>query len=278
MESVARIIYGSFLGISAIALLGGLIVLGQVSEKSFSEPVIYIAASLILYATGWIARYLMTGNKSTILTIFPNAIKGVPWFIREVAPKSLATLSYILCFCFAAVSPIVGLDVIDRTPRNSFGSFTFVILACISASLFFFIIGWAIRHLTLGEGSFHSKLATLKTELSTVMLEILRWWGILFRAIFIFSIGIGGYLWLDPQPLGDVPFSQLTLNKVFSNLFAVILSVGCFIWFVNFPKQKKKPESPNDDPYVIWRMFSLLFMFLTALIAAATAAFIVVWT
>lgn len=278
MESIARIIYGSFLGISAIALLGGLIVLGQVSEKSFSEPVIYIAASLILYATGWIARYLMTGNKSTILTIFPNAIKGVPWFIHEVAPKSLATLSYILFFCFAGVSPIVGLDVIDRASRNSFGSLTVIILACILASLFFFIIGWAIRHLTIGDGSFHSKLATLKAELSTIMLKILRWWGMLFRAILIFSIGIGGYFWLDPQPLGDVPFSQLTLNKVFSNIFALLLGIGCFCWFVKFLKQKKKPESPNDDPYVMWGMFSLLFMFLAALIAAATAVFIVFWT
>lgn len=273
MESVARIIYGSFLGISAIALLGGLSVLSQASEKSFSDPAIYIAASLALYTTGWIARYLMTGNKSTILTIFPNAIKGVPWFIREVAPKSLATLSYILFFCFAGVSPIVGLDVIDRTPRNSFGSFTFVILACISASLFFFIIGWAIRHLTIGDGSFHSKLATLKTELSVIMLKILRWWGMLFRAVLIFSIGIGGYLWLDPQPLGDVPFSQLTLNKVFSNIFALFLGIGCFCWFVKFPKQKKKPESPNDDPYVMWGMFGLLFMFLATLIGLAMTFF-----
>lgn len=197
------------------------------------------------------------------------------WLFREVVPGTLGTLSYIIFFCFAGVSPMVGLDVIDRTSRNSFGSLTVVILACILASLFFFIIGWTIRHLTLGTGSVHSKLATLKTELSTVMLKILRWWGMLFRAIFISSIGIGGYFWLDPQPLGDVPFSQLTLNQVFSNLFALILAIGCFCWFINFPQQKKKPESLNDERYVIWGLFSILFVFLAALVGAVIAVLVV---
>lgn len=213
----------------------------------------------------------MTGDKSTILTIFPNAIKGAPWFLREVAPKSLGTLSYILFFCFVGISPIVGLDAIDRASRNSFGSVTVVILACILASLFFFIIGWAIRHLTVGDGSFHSKLATLKTELSTVMLKILRWWGMLFRALFISSIGIIPYLWLDPQPIGDVPFSQLTLNQVFSNLFALLIALGCIVWFFKFPVQEH-PQWPNDNPYNSWGWLGILAILVVSVITVIVIA------
>lgn len=116
-----------------------------------------------------------------------------------------------------------------------------------------------------------------RSKLETLKWTALRRWGMLFRIIFICSLGIGGYLWLDPQPLGDVPISQLTLNQIFSNLFAVILSVGCFFWFVNFPQEKKNPESPDDNPYVIWGLFSILFMFLATLIGSVIAVLYVAW-
>jgi hypothetical protein len=113
---------------------------------------------------------------------------------------------------------------------------------------------------------------SIRSKIEALKWAALRRWGMLFRAIFISSLGIGGYFWLDPQPIGDVSFSQLTLNQVFSNLFAFLLAVGCFCWFVNFPKQKKNPKSPDDNPYVIWGMFSV-FIPLVALIVSMIALF-----
>lgn len=118
---------------------------------------------------------------------------------------------------------------------------------------------------------------SIRSKLESLKWSALRWWGMLFRAIFISSLGIGGYFWLDPQPLGDVPFSQLTLNQLFSNVFAVILSVGCFVWFVNFPKQKKNAESPDDNPYVTWGILGFLLIFLAALIGLVITFLFAAW-
>jgi hypothetical protein len=112
---------------------------------------------------------------------------------------------------------------------------------------------------------------SITSKLEPLKWSVMRRWGMLFRIFFISSLGIGGHLWLDPQPIGDVPFSQLTLNQVFSNLFDFLLIVGCFFWFVNFPKQKKKPEGPDDNPYVVWGVFGILFIFLSAIIGLVIA-------
>lgn len=119
---------------------------------------------------------------------------------------------------------------------------------------------------------------SIRSKLETFKWTALRRWGMLFRMIFISSLGIGGYLWLDPQPIGDVPFSQLTLNQLFSNLFAFLLSVGCFCWFINFPQQKKGSESSNENPYVIWGIFSFLFILLAALIGLVIAFLYAAWS
>lgn len=63
-------------------------------------------------------------------------------------------------------------------------------------------------------------------------IEAFKWmllsrWGVLFRAVFIISLGAKGYFWLDPQSIGDVPFAELTFNQVAENCDIDIL-VGHF--------------------------------------------------
>lgn len=55
-------------------------------------------------------------------------------------------------------------------------------------------------------------------------LKLMRWWGMLFRALFISIIGIVGYLWLDPQSIGDVPLAELTLNQILKNVVAALIA------------------------------------------------------
>lgn len=80
---------------------------------------------------------------------------------------------------------------------------------------------------------------------------LLRWWGALFRALFICAVGIIGWFWIDPQSIGDIPFSQLTLKQIAGNIFAVLLAIWCVKWFFEFPKQEKDTK-PQENPYVFW--------------------------
>lgn len=82
---------------------------------------------------------------------------------------------------------------------------------------------------------------------------LLRWWGILFRALFICAVGVIGWFWIDPQSISDVPLSQLTLKQIAANIFAVLLAIWCVKWFFEFPEQEGK--EPQENPYVGWGQF-----------------------
>lgn len=90
-----------------------------------------------------------------------------------------------------------------------------------------------------------------ETRLEVFCWTLVRWWGVLFRALFISTVGIVGYFWFDPKSIGDIPFSQLTLNHFFENIFGIGIAVGCIWWFFNFPDQSKS-QSSKDNPYVVW--------------------------
>ena len=67
---------------------------------------------------------------------------------------------------------------------------------------------------------------------NSVIRKLKHIWGIIFRALFIGSIGIGSIVYNWPsKPIGDIPISQLTLNDIFKPLFAVFIFLGCVIWF-----------------------------------------------
>ena len=78
---------------------------------------------------------------------------------------------------------------------------------------------------------------------------LLRWWGVLFRALFICAVGFIGWFWIDPQSISDVPLSQLTLKQIAGNIFAVLLAIWCGKWFFEFPEQERGKE-PQENPYV----------------------------
>lgn len=89
-------------------------------------------------------------------------------------------------------------------------------------------------------------------------LALLRGWGMLFRVLFITSIGILAYLFFKHQSLDDIPLSELTLNQVFGNLFGVLIPLICIFWFFNFPKQKDS-DGPYENPYAMWGMLGIIF-------------------
>lgn len=97
-------------------------------------------------------------------------------------------------------------------------------------------------------------------------LSILLSWGKIFRAIFILFLGIVGYCWINPPSMADIPFSELTLRHIFSNLFAWIVAIGCVVWFFKFPKHKNT-ENPYENPYAIWGTLSVIVFAVSCLTA-----------
>lgn len=82
----------------------------------------------------------------------------------------------------------------------------------------------------------------------------LRWWGVLFRALFICAVGIIGWFWIDPQSISDVPLSQLTLKQIGGNILAVVLAIWCIKWFFEFPEQERGKEL-RENSYIGWGQF-----------------------
>lgn len=96
------------------------------------------------------------------------------------------------------------------------------------------------------------------------------------------AIPYGVHLWIDPQPLGDIPLSQLTLNMIFSNLFAGALAIGALYHFFNFPdtpnseivdvepSQKREIDILvlKSNPYVDWVKGSVGMIFILIFVVA----------
>lgn len=178
-------------------------------------------------------------------------------FTLDVMSGALGMLSYIILFAWAGITLLVGVGVTYETPNAPIG----LLIASILISLIFFLVGWSLRHILVTSGSLRSKLNTIKWT-------IVRWWGMLFRTVFISSIGFSGYFWFNPQPLGDIPISQLTLNQIFGNLFGVAIPLGCIFWLFNFPDEKKSiTKDPSSSPYYLWGGFGALATFIILVIS-----------
>jgi hypothetical protein len=191
-------------------------------------------------------------------------VNGMSWLFREVILGALGTIFYIAFFCFSGIGlllapPLLAASIAAAIHQTLAAPLIFLgYVISVIACLLFFIMAWSIKHKIEGTGP-------LGSELITIMLRILRWWGMLFRSCFISSIGLGAYLWFAPQPIGDVPFSELTLNQVFGNLFAVIIASGCIFWFFKFPIQEH-PDWPNDNPYDFWGSLGIFVVFIVPVI------------
>lgn len=81
------------------------------------------------------------------------------------------------------------------------------------------------------------------------------WWGALFRAFFIGTVGFVGWALIDPQSIFDVPFAELTLGHLAKNAFAFALGLGCFSWFFSFPERFNSLDLPENGPYIFWAKF-----------------------
>ena len=108
-------------------------------------------------------------------------------------------------------------------------------------------------------------LTALKSRLESFGWALVRYWGMIFRTLFIPFVGIIGYFWIDPKSIGNTPFAELTLNQVFDNLFAMLIVLGCIYWFFNFPDQTKT-NSTKDNPYVTWGQFGATLILLVSLV------------
>lgn len=85
--------------------------------------------------------------------------------------------------------------------------------------------------------------------------KLIRGWGMLFRALFICSIGLVAYFWLDPLSIKDVPFAKLTLRQVIKFFSAAAIILSCAVWFFDFPGRDR-----DNDPYDRWATFSVFFI------------------
>lgn len=184
-------------------------------------------------------------------------------FFHEVILGAFGMISYITFFCFSGIALLLAISIgeafiIGGQPSDAPLPFL-IILALVMVSLVSFVTGWAIRHKVEGNGPFRS-------ELNALMWAMLCWWGALFRALFIFSIGITAYLWLKPQSIGDVPIGELTLNQLFANLFFVIITLGCVFWFFRFPAHQEDPENHFTKPYTLWGVFGVCVVCLASIV------------
>lgn len=77
-------------------------------------------------------------------------------------------------------------------------------------------------------------------------------WGALFRCLFIIAAGFISYSYIDPEPIKDIPFSQLTLDLVAKKVFSIMIIIACIGWFFNFPKKESDHEENPCKTWAIW--------------------------
>lgn len=109
------------------------------------------------------------------------------------------------------------------------------------------------------------KLESITSKIDTLGWALLRWWGVIFRALFICAIGTIGWLWIDPQSISDIPLSQLTLKQICGNIIAILIVIGCARWFFDFPEQSND-KNPEENPYVGWGQFGGFIVIVTVLV------------
>ena len=83
--------------------------------------------------------------------------------------------------------------------------------------------------------------------MSVALETVVRWWGIVFRLIFISFIAIANYLWLDPKSIGDVPLASLTLRDILGNILVAGVAIYCLNWIFQVPEDKER--------YLDWAKF-----------------------
>ena len=88
-------------------------------------------------------------------------------------------------------------------------------------------------------------------ETKTFLLKLKCMWGMVFRPLFIAGIGLSAYFWINRPSVCEHPFFQSTLQQLADKFCAVVIPVGCLIWFFHFP-QPDDETGDKDQPYNVW--------------------------
>ena len=86
----------------------------------------------------------------------------------------------------------------------------------------------------------------------------------LIRFLIIFIIGVYGFMliqsWFPKSDIGDVPFSQLTLNNIFASIlnfgFSTVFIVVCVMWLFS----KKRSSSYEDWVSYLFLIIGAFFL------------------
>mgnify|MGYP001582040404 CR=1 FL=1 len=97
--------------------------------------------------------------------------------------------------------------------------------------------------------------------MNQLLTRSIKVWGFIFRTVFIVAIGWFGYLYINPQYIGDVAFAQLTLKDIANNILAIGLVLLCALWFF------KKFDSDDEGlSYEEWANFGFSIVWLAAIL------------
>ena len=80
------------------------------------------------------------------------------------------------------------------------------------------------------------------------MNRLLHEWGMVLGLLFAIVMGFLGYLWVDPEYMRKILFSEFALNTVL--LFGIGIPIASLICFFNFPKDFDREEETNM--YAVW--------------------------
>jgi hypothetical protein len=86
----------------------------------------------------------------------------------------------------------------------------------------------------------YGELISVRPETSSEarIYRVSRFFVRLFRIVFASLIALFVFAWLSDHStiIGDIPFSNLTLNMVLSSLFKVAVGIGtaCLCWYIAF--------------------------------------------
>jgi len=100
-----------------------------------------------------------------------------------------------------------------------------------------------------------------------VIYRLIRYWGMIVRFLWYLVLGILAYIFIDPQSLADIPFSDMTFRMLATNIFFPMVALGLFGLFMSFPVSKISVEDLGSEenelvileasPYINWAWFSL---------------------
>lgn len=122
-----------------------------------------------------------------------------------------------------------------------------------------FLAWWKKHYIAFGEyqglGIFDEKPSIIEEEqrlksrfrmtLDTLWDLTVQAVGFVFRAVFIITVGVVCYEWIDPQDISNIPIGQLTFDDVLTDIYALFILLACLYWLFH-------PNQSSEKPYEMW--------------------------